>query len=85
MIRRRLHCLGDGAPRANPFGEDTGEAVFRKLFFFTPSFAAFQSPQATSWSLSMNTSNIHSETLDYAGSWSWPLPNESVMSGKLSQ
>lgn len=22
MIRRRLHCLGHGAPRANPFGED---------------------------------------------------------------
>lgn len=33
----------------------------------------------------MNTSNIPPETLDYAGSWSWPLPNERVMSGKLSQ
>lgn len=33
----------------------------------------------------MNTSNIPPETLDYAGSWSWPLPNERVMSEKLSQ
>lgn len=70
-IRQRLYCLGQRRATGHPFGEDS---LVWEIVLFSPSSSDFQSRAIQSWSLSMNTSNIP-QTL-YAGSWSWPLPNE---------
>lgn len=80
MIRRRLHCLGDGALRANPFGEDSLSLGNYK----TPCLPVTRSNISTLIGVDEHFQNSSRDTR-LCRLMVRAMPNERVVFGTLSQ